>query len=240
MRDQVAGVREHRLEAARELVLALGAGVEAREALADAEVDALVVAGLEMQLRVVLGAAPVAAVERVGADDVERAGNDLAPVLGDDQQQAVGHRLPQQPEELAVQVAAVAAAAGVGQLVEVMEALPQRRVDLGPAQRAHLQPLFHHQPPLAPELLALARLHRVEEIGEVAIAAVVPVELHAGAVAETRCGQFLGDRLLGKQQVPRRGAETRHFLAAPSRAVRPSGPRTPAPRPAAAAAPPPA
>ena len=47
--EPVRGPGEGRLEAARELVLALRAGLEALQAVADAVLDALVVAGLEMQ-----------------------------------------------------------------------------------------------------------------------------------------------------------------------------------------------
>src|SRR4029077_9555513 len=43
--DEVAAVREHRQEAARDLVLALRAGFEHAQPLAQAVVDALVVAG---------------------------------------------------------------------------------------------------------------------------------------------------------------------------------------------------
>ena len=48
--------------AARQLVLALRAGLDPREPVRDRVVDGLVVAELEMQERVVLDRAPVAAV----------------------------------------------------------------------------------------------------------------------------------------------------------------------------------
>ena len=53
--------------AAGELVLALGAGLDALELVVDGEVDGLVVAELEMQERVVLDGAPVAAEQRVAS-----------------------------------------------------------------------------------------------------------------------------------------------------------------------------
>ena len=48
--------------AARELVLALCAGLDAREPVGDRIIDGLVVADLEMQERVMLDCAPVAAI----------------------------------------------------------------------------------------------------------------------------------------------------------------------------------
>ena len=63
--DAVRGVGGHRQVAALDLVLALGAGLDPLQPMRDGVVDGLVVAGLEMQEAVILGAAPVAAVERV-------------------------------------------------------------------------------------------------------------------------------------------------------------------------------
>ena len=51
--------------AARELVFALRAGLDHRELVGDRIVDRLVIADLEMQERVMLDRAPMAAVERV-------------------------------------------------------------------------------------------------------------------------------------------------------------------------------
>src|SRR5688572_16782933 len=64
--------------AARQLVLALRAGLDAGEAAFDGEVDRLVVAELEMQEGMVLEAAPVASVEGVSADEVEGPGDRAA------------------------------------------------------------------------------------------------------------------------------------------------------------------
>ena len=58
-------LRTVRQESARELVLALRAGLERVQAFAQAVIDALVVAGLEMQAVDCLARAPVAAVQRV-------------------------------------------------------------------------------------------------------------------------------------------------------------------------------
>ena len=77
--DPVRRVGRDRHVAARELVLALGAGLDARQAVRDRVVDRLIVADLEMQARMMLDRAPVAAVEAIAADEVERAG-DVAAV----------------------------------------------------------------------------------------------------------------------------------------------------------------
>ncbi len=65
--DVVRRIGGDRQIAARELVLALGAGLDAGELVRDGEFDRLVVAELEMQERVVLDAAPVAAEQRVAS-----------------------------------------------------------------------------------------------------------------------------------------------------------------------------
>src|SRR5665213_3482539 len=62
--------------AARELVLALGARLNAREFVLDRVFDRLIVADLEMQEGMVLDGAPVAAVERVGAINFIGAGDE--------------------------------------------------------------------------------------------------------------------------------------------------------------------
>ena len=71
-------IGEGRTVAAGELVLALGAGLNAAQSARKREVDRLIVADLEMQKRPVLDRAPVAAIERVVANEIDRAG-DLPP-----------------------------------------------------------------------------------------------------------------------------------------------------------------
>src|ERR1700722_15766706 len=57
---------QRRLETACDLVLALRPGLEALETLGDAVVDALVIAGLEMEAVIVGCGAPVASIQGVG------------------------------------------------------------------------------------------------------------------------------------------------------------------------------
>src|SRR5882672_11088180 len=65
--DPVGREGRDRKIAALNLVVALGAGLDALQAVGDGVVDRLVVAGLEVQEGVALQAAPIAAVERVVA-----------------------------------------------------------------------------------------------------------------------------------------------------------------------------
>src|SRR5436190_20885226 len=63
--DPVGGVGGRRPVAAGKLVLALGAGFDARKAVRDRPVDRLVIAELEMQKRLLIDRPPIAAIERV-------------------------------------------------------------------------------------------------------------------------------------------------------------------------------
>ena len=65
--DVMRRIGRHRHVAARELVLALRAGLDPRELVLDRVFDRLIVAQLEMQERVMLDRAPVAAVQRVAS-----------------------------------------------------------------------------------------------------------------------------------------------------------------------------
>ena len=71
--DPVIGEGFHRLEAALDLVLSLGPGIEALQAVGDAELDTLVIAGLEVEAVELLPAAPVATIECVARAEIERA-----------------------------------------------------------------------------------------------------------------------------------------------------------------------
>src|ERR1700759_3712181 len=67
---RVGGVRQI---SARELVLALRAGLDHLEAARNREFDGLIVADLEMQERMMLDRAPVAPEQRARADEIDRA-----------------------------------------------------------------------------------------------------------------------------------------------------------------------
>ena len=82
--------------AARELVLPLRAGLDALQPSAQREVDRLIVADLEMEKRALLDRAPVAAVERVVADEVDRA-RDIAAVRASPSPAGCGRPSPRRP-----------------------------------------------------------------------------------------------------------------------------------------------
>src|SRR6185295_17984835 len=73
--DPMGTVGRHRPIPAGELVRALRAGLDARQLMRNGEVDGLVVADLKVQAGMLLERAPIAAVERVGADKIERPGD---------------------------------------------------------------------------------------------------------------------------------------------------------------------
>ena len=72
------GIGGRRKVAARQFVFALRAGLDPGQLVLDRVVDGLIIAELEMQKRVVLDGAPVAAIDRVAADEIDGAGNPAA------------------------------------------------------------------------------------------------------------------------------------------------------------------
>ena len=108
--DPMRGMRQGRHETAGDLVLALRAGLEARDAVLDAVLDALVVAGLEVQAVELVRCAPVAAVERVAADEEHRDRDDRASAFGELEEQRVPERASEDTEALEAEVGLLAAA----------------------------------------------------------------------------------------------------------------------------------
>ena len=80
----MGGPGDDRLIAPAKLVLALGAGLDRRKLVIDRPFDRLVIAKLEVKVRDLADRAPIAAVERVWPDDVERAGNRPAVAVGEE------------------------------------------------------------------------------------------------------------------------------------------------------------
>ena len=98
--DMVGRPGRHRLVAARQLVPALRPGLDPGKPQPDRGVDRLIVAKLEVQERLVDQRPPVAAIERIRPDEVERAGYRPPPGKGQHQQNPVCHPLAQQGEGL--------------------------------------------------------------------------------------------------------------------------------------------
>ena len=128
-----------------------------------------------MEERHLLGRAPIAAIERVRADQVERACDRHAVPLGEDQQDPVAHRLPDLVEKRSRQIG-LAPFAAARVLIEDPERIPVRGRDLGTGEVADRQPLDRGGAFLA-DRLALAAGERGEEIIEARIALIGPVEL---------------------------------------------------------------
>jgi hypothetical protein len=72
----------YRFKAAHYFVLALGAGIETLQALRNRVFNALIITKLKVQLVVLSGAAPVAAVEGIAAVKVQGASNGLVVFVG--------------------------------------------------------------------------------------------------------------------------------------------------------------
>ena len=214
---------DHRLIAARELVLPLGAGLDRPQPVRQGPFDRLIVAELEVEERHLLGAAPVAAVEGIAADDVQRPGDRPAVAQGEEQQQPLAHRPGDRLEEGARQIGP-APFARSGVLVERPHRVPFGRADLAPAQRDEIEP-FARRRPFPADGLVLAAGQHCEEIVEAAVAAVEPMILDAvpnqpaaplafgriGFVEECRVRRrnlvLEDDRLGGREQALRLRAE---------------------------------
>ena len=204
-------------------MLALRAGLDARELALDRKVDRLIVAQLEMQERVVLDRAPVPAVERVAADEVDRA-RDVAPgAFRHHQQHLVGHRLADQRIEFARQIGpAPFARAGVH--VEGEESVPDAFGQVAAGEPLHLDAVLERAGALAPDRLALARRERREEIVEGRVAGILPMELLVVALQEAvRAEQVpfgLGAKVTCTEEASRMPAELDQALRQASRTRR--------------------
>src|SRR5258708_28128235 len=131
----------------------------------------------------IAGAARVAAIERVAPEQVEGAG-DVAPAfLRHHQHDALGHALADEIEESARQIR-VAPFAVRGRVVEAIERVPMARLDGAAGERLDLDAARERIAPLAPDLLALARIERIEESVEALVAVILPMELLADALQE--------------------------------------------------------
>src|SRR5690606_11470828 len=124
-------------------------------------------------------AAPVAAVERIGADEVDGAGDVASAALCHHQQDIVGHALADQRIEGAGQVgAAPFAAAGIH--VESEELVPDVFGEVAAGEPVYGDAALERGPALLLQRLALARGQRVQKSVVVAITLIDEVELLVG------------------------------------------------------------
>ena len=200
-----------RQEPAQKLVLALGAGVEPSEPVADAVLDQPVVADLEVQPAVVFGTAPVAPEEGVASHEAVGAGDVAAGAACEHHQRLVRERLRDACEERRGQCR-VAPFPVVGRAVQRMVRVPLR---LGGG--AAVVDLDVHRgrcrvPALAPDFLAPLRGQRIEIVLKIPVAAVHPVKL-APRAHEQPAGLERGGIALAREQPVkrRRGHRLRHL-----------------------------
>src|ERR1700730_18137995 len=97
--DPVSTVGWHRQIAALDLVWTLGAGLDALQSAGDRKLDCLVIAALEMKEFVLAVAAPIAAVDGILAEQVERAGNVVGAAPGHEEHEIFRHPLADHREK---------------------------------------------------------------------------------------------------------------------------------------------
>src|SRR5689334_12146843 len=169
----IGGVRQI---SARELMLALRTGLDDLQPVLDREIDRLIVADLEMQERMMLDRAPVAAEQGVGADEVDRARDPSAVTLGHDKENVLAHALADQRKELAREIRP-APSARTGLHVETEEGVPCVLGDVFTGQAVNADVGCDRLAALTLDRLAVARIEAAEEIVEGGKALVVPVKL---------------------------------------------------------------
>src|SRR5690606_23755407 len=176
-----------RRETPCDLVLALRAGLELLEPFANAVLDALVIARLEMQAMKIGKTPPVAAEERAAASKADGRRDRDPAMTGDDDDEALGHRARDLGEELAVQIRRPAAPEERAS-VEIEHRVPVGGRQLVAARMLEADTGLGDPAPLAARLLAFLGVEGAEELVEIGIAAVVPMKLAALA------GQVPGGR----------------------------------------------
>src|SRR5262249_10915032 len=155
----------------------------ALETMADRPVDGLIVAELEVEKRRRLERPPLASVERLAADEVERARDPVAAAPRQDENHLVRHPLADQGEEGAVQVwPAPFPRAGVN--IEGEEGAQVLRADPGAGQSDDLDPRLRLAP-LAPDGLAPGGGEGGEVVVEGRPAPVLPPELQVLAAQQS-------------------------------------------------------
>jgi len=121
----------------------------------------------------------VAAVEGVGPDEIDGAGDEAPAAPGHDQQDAIGHALSDQRVEFTRQVRP-APFARSGLHVEGEEGVPDRFGQIGAGEPLHLEAGRQGVTALAPDRLALAGRQRRQEVVERAVPRILPMELLIG------------------------------------------------------------
>src|SRR5579883_1348692 len=188
--------------AALDLVLALRARLDALQAMRDGEVDRAVVASLEMQEGEIAQTSPVAAIKRIAAEEIERAGDVAAALACHHQHHALGKARAEEVEEAPRQIGRAPFAIG-GRAIEAKKRIPMPGLDGFAGERLDLDPAGQRVPPLAPDLLALARGKRGKKLLEIRVAIILPMELPPDALQETGRAEALPFGFGGKGDMER-------------------------------------
>ena len=120
---------------------ALRASLNPLETTLDCDIDRLIIAHFEMQEALLLSAPPIAPVQRILPDEMQRARDWRIVLIGQAQHHPIGHTLAQQIKRFAREVwRAPFARAGI--LIENPEYVPMLRLDVIACQSDNLQALL--------------------------------------------------------------------------------------------------
>ena len=206
--DPVAGPGRRGREAAAQLVFALGARFESAQSFTDAVIDALVVAGLEVEAVVVGQTPPVTAVQRVVAAKTDGRGNGPPAEARKHDHHALRHGARDLGEEFAIEVGRPAAAQKRVRVV-LVNRVPVLVAGLIAPEVLECDIGFGDAPSLAAHLLPLHRCKPVEEVLKGGVTVVMPVELAALAGHEPLTAEKPLFHVRRKQNMKRRGANFR-------------------------------
>src|SRR5579871_999344 len=188
-------------ESPRDLVLPLSAGFEALQSLLDAVLDALVVAGFEMQAVKIAAGSPIASVQRLAADKENGHRDRFRADARDLQHHLRRDRARDALEEIQVQVRLMSVPVkGVG--VEAINRFPQRRVHFPAVTGIELDARFGDAAPLTLGFLALLRGKAGKKGIKRFIVVIEPVELAIAAQDESGPIKFRGALLQRKEHMP--------------------------------------
>src|SRR5262249_34546236 len=201
--DVMRRIGRRRQIAARNFVLALGAGLDAGELVLDGVLDGLIIAELEVQERVVLACAPMAAEQRVRANEVDGAGDPAPVALGHHQQDAVAHLLADERIKLPRQIR-TAPFARAGFHVEGEEGVPHAFGEIRAREPIDADAGRERVRAFAPDGFALARGERRQERIEGGVAGILPMELLVRALEVAARGEQIPFWLGGEGDVDRR------------------------------------
>src|SRR5579885_1132739 len=141
-----------------------------------------------MQKGVVLDRAPVASIERVGADEVECAADPASRALGHYQENAVSHLGADDREELSREIRP-SPLARTGFHVEGEEGVPDLLGEIGTVEPVDVNACGQGLLAFPPNGLAFARGQAREKIVEGGIVQIVPVELLIGALEKATAAE---------------------------------------------------